>query len=66
MARFLMETLFHATPLVAGFMIAIESVAWTVAAIAFAGAATVARAGVDPVGSARDHGRNCRLRPGHA
>ena len=37
---FLMETLFDATPLLAGFMIAIESVAWTIAAIAFAGAAT--------------------------
>jgi MFS family permease len=36
---FLMETLFDATPLVAGFMIAIESVSWTIAAIAFAGAA---------------------------
>jgi len=35
---FLMETLFGATPLVAGFMIAIESVSWTIAAILFAGA----------------------------
>jgi MFS family permease len=34
----LMETLFGATPLVAGFMIAVESVSWTLAAIAFAGA----------------------------
>ena len=37
---FLMETLFGATPLVAGFMIAIESVSWTIAAILFAGAGT--------------------------
>ncbi len=34
----LMETLFGATPLVAGFMIAVESVSWTLAAIVFAGA----------------------------
>ncbi len=34
----LMETLFGATPLIAGFMIAAESVSWTVAAIVFAGA----------------------------
>lgn len=34
----LMETLFGATPLVAGFMIAIESVSWTIAAILFASA----------------------------
>jgi hypothetical protein len=33
-----METLFDATPLVAGFMIAIESVSWTIAAILSAGA----------------------------
>ncbi|QPC42430.1 MFS transporter [Kaustia mangrovi] len=34
----LMETLYGASPLVAGFMVAIESVAWTVAAITFANA----------------------------
>ncbi|HSA79880.1 MAG TPA: MFS transporter [Geminicoccaceae bacterium] len=34
----LMETLYGVTPLVAGFMIAIESVSWTIAAIVFAGA----------------------------
>jgi MFS family permease len=34
----LMETLFGATPLVAGFMIAIESVSWTIAAILFSSA----------------------------
>jgi MFS family permease len=32
----LMETLFGVTPLVAGFMIAVESVSWTIAAIVFA------------------------------
>jgi hypothetical protein len=31
----LMETLFGVTPLVAGFMIAVESVSWTIAAIVF-------------------------------
>jgi hypothetical protein len=36
----LMETLFGVTPLVAGFMIAVESVSWTIAAIVFAGAGT--------------------------
>jgi len=34
----LMETLFGVTPLVAGVMIAVESVSWTIAAIVFAGA----------------------------
>jgi MFS family permease len=34
----LMETLFRAPPLVVGFMIAVESVSWTLAAILFAGA----------------------------
>jgi MFS family permease len=34
----LMEMLFGVTPLVAGFMLAAESVAWTLAAIVFAGA----------------------------
>ena len=34
----LMETLFDATPLVAGLMIALESISWTLAAIVFAGA----------------------------
>ena len=33
-----METLFDATPLVAGLMIALESISWTIAAIVFAGA----------------------------
>lgn len=34
----LMAKLFHVVPLTAGFMVAIESVAWTLAAIVFAGA----------------------------
>lgn len=34
----LMEMLFGVTPLVAGFMTAVESVSWTIAAIVFAGA----------------------------
>jgi hypothetical protein len=34
----IMETLYGATPLVAGLMIAVESVSWTIAAIVFAGA----------------------------
>jgi MFS family permease len=35
----LMTRLFHVLPVTAGFMVAVESVAWTLAAVAFAGAA---------------------------
>ncbi len=35
---FFMETLFGTTPLMAGFVLALESVAWTITAVAFAGA----------------------------
>lgn len=35
---FFMETLYGTTPLVAGFVLALESVAWTITAVTFAGA----------------------------
>jgi hypothetical protein len=47
----LMETLFGVTPLVAGFMIAVESVSWTIAAIVCAGAGARQKPALIPGGA---------------
>ena len=62
----LMETLFGATPLVAGFTIAVESVSWTLAAIVFAGAGPRLEPAADPRRRADGHGRHRRSRLDHA
>jgi hypothetical protein len=47
----LMAKLFHVVPLTAGFMVAVESVAWTLAAIVFAGASAASEPALIRVGA---------------
>ncbi|MEI9987877.1 MAG: MFS transporter [Aliidongia sp.] len=62
----LLGLLFGVGPLTAGYMVALESIAWTWASIATAGVMGRAERGVDPLRRRADRGRRRRLCRRHA